>query len=190
MQGFRIEVDTRELNALDSKKINGAIARALRKAGSTALRDMRSEASKRIRERKRLKASVVSRALVLRRSEGTNIDRMQWGLDVRGTRVPLSAYPHRQTKKGVSVQVNKGKRTLITSAFVAKMRSGHEGIFVRRGKHRLPIDERMGSRPVDALLHRGEAEAVGERGQRSLAATFERLLPMELEKLKAGGGGG
>jgi hypothetical protein len=46
--------------------------------------------------------------------------------------------------------------------------------------------ELLGSRPVDALLHQGEAEAVAERGARSLRDTFGRLLPVELEKGRVG----
>jgi hypothetical protein len=65
------------------------------------------------------------------------------------------------------------------------MRSGHDGIFQRRGSARLPIHELLGSRPVDALLHQGESDAVAARGGASFAATFQRVLPMEIGK---GGG--
>lgn len=181
MPSIKVEFDERELRAL--LKVTPAARRALRKAGQTALRDMRSEASKRIRQRKRLKASAVSKALVMAKPTGRP-EEGTWALRVRGTPIPLSAYPHRQTKKGVSVEVNKGKRSLVKSAFLATMGSGHKGIFLRRGAKRLPIDERFGSRPVDALLHEGESEAVGERGARSMVSAFTRLLAMELEKGK------
>lgn len=175
---IRIDFDERQLRAL--RKVTPAVRRALRRAGQTALRDMKAEASKRIRARKRLKVSAVNKALVmatptLKPEEGS------WALRVRGNPVPLSAYPHRVTRKGVSVEVNRGKRTLLRSAFVATMSSGHKGVFQRRGMQRLPIYERLGSRPVDALLHRGEAQAVGERGARSLVNTFSRLLDIELQ---------
>jgi hypothetical protein len=62
------------------------------------------------------------------------------------------------------------------------MRSGHRGVWVRQGAERLPIRELLGSRPVDALLHEGEAEAVSERGRRAFDATIRRVLPIELEK--------
>lgn len=209
-----VDWDSEELAALHPGRIMPAIARAARKAGATALRDMRSEASKRVRKRKRLKAGLVSKAIVLRRPRGKDIDGGEWALDVRGTPVPLTAYPVRQTKRalsfrarkrqagrvgGVSVEVNRGKRTLIKGAFLATvMRSGglggsavgahggHRNVFVREGKERLPIRKILGSRPVDALLHKGEAEGVQERGGRSFHATFTRVLPMELAKGKVG----
>ena len=174
--------DSRELAAVSDKRIVRAIARALRKAGSTALRDMRSEATKRIRERKRIRIKAIREALVLRRPKGSSLDGLEFRVDVRGKPIALVQYPHRQTRKGVSVEVNRGKRTLVKSAFIATMRNGHTGVFVRRGAKRLPIRELLGSRPVDALLHKGEAEGVARRGAASLAAAFSRLLPMELSK--------
>jgi hypothetical protein len=182
MTAISVTWDKSGIAALETGPLKRAVVRALRKAGATALRDMRSEASKRIRARKRIKPSYIARALTLRRPKGSDIASMAWVVDVSGEPVPLVAYPHRQTKKGVSVEVNRGKRTLLKGAFVATMKSGHEGVFRRRGKARLPIEELRGSRPVDALLHKGEAQAVADRGGKSFAATFVRVLPIEVGK--------
>lgn len=176
--------DRSQIAALENGPFKGALRRALRKAGATALRDMRSEASKRIRARKRIKSRYITRALTLRRAKGSDIGRMEWALEVAGDPVPLVAYPHRQTEKGVSVEVNRGKRTLVRGSFKATMKSGHAGIFRRRGAARLPIEELRGSRPVDALLHKGEAEAVAARGGKSFGETFVRVLPLEIGKSK------
>lgn len=185
--------------------IEKAIARACRKAGSTALRDMKSEASKRIRARKRLKPGTVSKALNLVRPKGSaDLASATWALAVTGKPVALIAYPHKvvagsvvtrsrrtgrftskgtTTGGGVDVEVNVGKRTLVLHAFVATMSSGHEGIFRRRSKARNPIEELLGSRPVDALLHLGEAQGVADRGGKSFGEGFVRLLPLEFAKL-------
>lgn len=199
--------DKRGLAALDPGTMKRAILRALRKAGSTALRDMRSEANKRIRARKAIKPSYIARAITLRRpSSSTDIEAMTWEVRLSGKPVPLVAYPHRavagkraavtRTRKGqfkpgsgssggtggVRVEVNRGRQTLLKGAFISKLTSGHVGIFRRRGKGRLPIDEMLGSRPVDALLHKGESEGVVQRGAKSLADTYRRVLPMEMRK--------
>ena len=50
-------IDRRALKALKAKGLGRAITRAMRKASTTSLRDMRSEASKRVRARKRIKAN-------------------------------------------------------------------------------------------------------------------------------------
>jgi hypothetical protein len=174
--------DKSGLASIEPGAFKRAMLRALRKAGATALRDMRSEASKRIRARKRISSKYITRAIKMRRAGGSDVSAMSWALELSGDPVPLIAYPHQVTPEGVSVEVNRGKRTLLRHSFAATMRSGHEGIFRRRGPERLPIEELLGSRPVDALLHEGEAPAVAERGAGSLAATFARLLPLELGK--------
>ncbi len=182
MIGIKVKWDRSQIAALETGPLKRALIRALKKAGATALRDMRSEASKRIRARKRIKPRYISRAITLRRARGSDIAGMEWAVDVSGEPVPLIAYPNRQTRKGVSVEVNRGKRTLIPGAFVATMRSGHEGIFRRRGSARLPIKELFGSRPLDALLHKGEADAIAARGSKSFGETFQRVLPLEIGK--------
>lgn len=175
--------DTRGIDALARGGLRSACVRTLRKAGATALRDMRSEANKRIRTRKRIAGKYIARSLRIRRPTGSDPSTMSWHVELDGSPVPLVAYPHRQTKRGVSVEVNRGKRTIVKGAFLAVMSSGHEGVYKREGKKRLPIRELLGSRPVDALLHQGEADAVGKRGARSLTETFRRLFPVEVGKL-------
>lgn len=182
--GVEFEFNSVELRALHPGRLDPAIAKAMRKAGSTATRDMRSEASKRVRRRKRIKAKAVRQALVVRKAKGRRLEGQEWAIDVRGDTVRLADYPARQTKRGVSVEVNRGKRTLLRSAFMATMRSGHRGVFIRRGPRRLPIRELVASRPVDALLHAGEAEGVASRGRDSFARTLDRVLPLELEKVR------
>lgn len=161
-----------------------AATRAMRKAGSTALRDMRRTASKRVREQKRLKRSPVSKALVRRGTRSRSLDKLSWTLGVTGKPVSLSEYPHRQTRKGVSVTINRGKRTKIRSAFVAQFRSGKRAIAKRRGAARLPVDALLGSRPVDALLKRGEAQTVARRGRDTIDMRFLPLLRLELKKAR------
>jgi hypothetical protein len=46
---------------------------------------------------------------------------------------------------GISYKIKKGgKREIIKSAFIATMKSGHQGVFKRTGKSRLPIQEKFG----------------------------------------------
>lgn len=196
---LRVEVkwDKSQIAALETGKLKGALRRALSKAGRDALRAMKTDATRRIRARKRIKPRYIRDALTLSRPKGGDIAGMQWALNVSGKPVPLIAYPHKvvrgragkrgmgpRSQGGLAVEVNVGKTTLIRGAFVATMRSGHQGIFKRRGLARLPIHELLGSRPVDALLHQGEADGVAARGGQSFAATFERVLPLEIGKSK------
>ena len=179
---INLSISTAELNALRAQRITPAISRAVRKASGNSVREMRTEASRIIRSRKALKLKHVRKALVPRKARGRGLDQ-SWGLDVSGKRTRLSDYPHRQVKAGVRVEVNKGSKALVRSAFVATMRgSGHKGIFVRRGARRLPIKELMSSRPVDVLRESGESERVAVRGARSFFSNLDRLLKAELDK--------
>ncbi len=177
-----VSFDPGELRALQSGAIQRGLTKAIRRATSTSVRDMRSEASKRVRLRKRLKARDVKKALVSRKNIGRTMDTMEWGVDVKGSATRLSDYPHRQVRRGVSVAINKGQRTLVAGAFVATLRSGHKGVFLRRGAKRLPIRELIASRPADALMHSGESERVTRRGRTSFVRTLDRLLSAELDK--------
>lgn len=59
--------------------------------------------------------------------------------------IALSRFQSRQVKSGVSftVSISKGRK-LMQHAFIAKMKSGHVGIYVRAGKGRLPIQQKFG----------------------------------------------
>ena len=175
------KINVRELRKLmNTAKIKSAATRAIRRASKTALRDMRAEAKKRVRKRKRLKAGLVNRRLVPRK-KGSTLDDLELRIDVSGKPISLTEYPGvRQTKRGVSARVNTGDRSVIESAFIATLASGKRGVFLRRGAKRLPIDMQFGSRVSDALLHDGEARGVLRRGEVSFAKTIVRLMKAEL----------
>lgn len=52
-------------------------------------------------------------------------------LNVRKARLPLIAFTPVLWTDGVSVEVTKGKRSVIAGSFFGRMKSGHEGIFAR-----------------------------------------------------------
>lgn len=199
---FRVRVDLPRIDVTTRK----ALTKAARKAGSTALRDMRAELTKRVRQRKRIKVRALKGALRLRRARGSRIEDFQWAVDISNQHARVADYPHRQTKAGISVEINRGKRSLISGAFKATMSSGHNGVFERVERStlaasvvsfgeipgggggprvgRLPIRERLASRVLDAVRHPGEIPAIQRRGEESFSAAIGRLFPLELEKEK------
>lgn len=170
----QVHVDTSGLIRWRSR-LDASVVAAASKAGGDAIRAMRAEGSRRIRERKAMKVAAINKALTLIFPNGKQ--QLLWKLKASGAVVPLAAFPHRQTKRGVAVEVNRGSRSLVPSAFVAQMRSGHAGIFLRRGKPRLPIREAFTTRVADAF--RDALPAVTERGRTVFASTFTRVLPLE-----------
>lgn len=66
-------------------------------------------------------------------------------IGISGRRVPVHHFGARQTRKGVSYKIRKSAgRQTIAGAFIAKMPSGHEGVFRRVGKTAFPIIELYG----------------------------------------------
>lgn len=67
----------------------------------------------------------------------------------QGRRVPLIAFkakgpePSRGRGRGVTTSLP-GAKGRLPHAFIARMPSGHRGVFQRKGKRRLPIEEQFG----------------------------------------------
>jgi hypothetical protein len=188
-----LEWDSRDLEVFRGGKIEKALRDALSKAGGDAIRFIRTGTTKLVRQRKRMKLARLRAGLPLffPRSKA-EISQLVWRMDVSGEPVPLSEFPYRVVRRkegrrhggGVMVQVNVGRRTLVRSAFVARMQSGHVGIFRRRGEERLPIDEAFTSRISDVAQDSGFIPFVQAGAQARFASSFQRVLPLELGKLK------
>lgn len=169
-----------------SEALEKALTRAVSKAGGDAIRWMRTGSNRLVRQRKRFKAGAVREGLpVFFPRSKQHLTDLIWEMKVSGKPMRLSDFPHRRTARGVVVNVNTGKRSLIKSAFIATMKSGHRGVFMRRGRSRLPIDEGFSSRLSDVFNDRGFVPFVQEGAQQKFEISFDRLFALELEKLGA-----
>lgn len=182
-----LDWDKSQLGILRERGLERALTRALSKAGGDAIRAISAASTRAVRFRKRVKAKRVRDAFRLRFPRGAkHLDDLQWALVVSRQPIPLADYPRGQTKTGVTVGVNKGKRSLIKGAFLATMKSGHQGVFVReshgKGSKRLPIRELFSSTVLDVFSDGGMVPAVMERGNQVFKSSFARLLPLEIAK--------
>jgi Prophage minor tail protein Z (GPZ) len=160
-----------------------ALKSALSKAGSDAIRTMRTEATRYVRSKKRMKLGRVREALSVTSPRGAReLGDLVWTLRVKPIAAPVIAYPARQTRKGVKVSINQGSNKLIKSAFIATMRSGHRGVFKRASKSRLPIKELFTTRVIDTFDDGGMIEGLQFKTQAKFTETFNRVLPLELQK--------
>ena len=118
------------------------LATAFPRAGASALNKMatqaKTEASRRVRARYNIKKSDLDSNFKMKRA---NINHLESSVTASGKRLPLIDFGARQRKVGVSVMVIRGQRKVVAHAFITTMRSGHEGVFRRTGKERLPIQE-------------------------------------------------
>lgn len=181
---FTVQWNQADFDRWRGTNVQGAMVRALRKAGVEAIRRARAESNRYVRSRKRMKVKDSSRGLVMVFPKSSkNIEDLVWRLKFSGKPVPVINYGSpRQTRKGVTVSINKGKRVLIRHAFIATMRSGHEGVFKRTGKKRLPIRELYSSSVADVGSDAGYLESVAQKASVTFETAFQRIFAIDLSK--------
>lgn len=198
MAALEFEWDSRDLEVWRGEKVDGALARALRLAGNQAIRGLRRDATAFALARKNLPEPVITddQALELPRRKVAIRD-FAWALFVRGQPIPASKFPHLDTRKsfaragraggrGVIVKFGEGQVGRIAGAFAVTLKSGHQGIFRRRGKGRLPIDEAFSTR-LPKRFGQDVMTTYGEKTYRKLQEAYTRGLDRELAKLRRKG---
>lgn len=119
--------------------------------------------------------------------------RLRAGIRVRSKRgLPLILFktsPTRPTKrkpaKGVAVQIKqRGATKVIEGSFVAKMKSGHVGVFSRPRKEapRLPVFELYGISVIPYLERGNLRRMLLKRSRARLVTNFRRELRFELHR--------
>jgi len=137
-----------------------------------------------------IKVGEIKKGIRVRRATKSE---MRAAVVATGKPVPLIQYSARQTAKGVSVSVLKGRK-VIAGAFIATMPSGHRGVYVREpgAKHKkvgqgtkaawhaLPIRELYGPSIPSGMANAAVQAAL----QRFIADKFPTLLEHEHEWLR------
>lgn len=182
MDPYRVKIDDSEIKAWKGKLPAKLLERAVYRAGVDAIRKMKAEASRLIRERKRLKGKFIRKGIVIRTPNGKG--GLVWELGFSGAKVPVFDYPVRQGRTGVSVTINKGARKIIKHAFIATMPTGHQGVFQRIGRARLHIKELYSSRVSDAARDSDLLPKVANLGLSTFAHAFARNAQAEFADLK------
>lgn len=176
-----ITVSNEEFAAVREFFSEKTIVRAAKRAGKEALKAMRAKAKQRIRERVAIRAGYLAdKSFPLQQARGVILEDLEWTMLVSGDPVPLGEYPSRQTKKGVSVEVRKGHRSLIPSAFKAMRTKGQkstrEGVFRRPGKERYPMGHRLGLRVSDTFADGQIATVALYRAAERFSEAFGHFL--------------
>jgi Prophage minor tail protein Z (GPZ) len=156
-------VRTRDPNVLVgllTKEIDLATVSALNKTA----KNTQVEASKQIRGELNLPAAQVKKQLHIRKA---SVSRQVAEVRVTRKASRLMAFKPRQTKAGVTFRIKKDRpRRRLRHAFITTMKSGHTGVFMRRGDARLPIDEVFTTTVIEAFKN-----------------TLDRLRPYTNERL-------
>jgi hypothetical protein len=103
-------------------------------------------------------------------------------LRVTSKRLLLMAFGARQTAKGVTYNLGRG-RTLAEGAFIAAMKSGHVGVFRRVGRARLPLTRELRG---PSLPHVFTAERIRAAREALAQDLLRKNLTHEVEFLVSG----
>ncbi len=177
VQGMNIVADEFEGYPRRSRR---AVVRALNRGGSAADTFM----ARAIARDMGIKVATVKAAM--RRQQASEAA-PEFTLAARFKRIPLMDFaargpvPSRGRGRGVSYRMGTGNgRNRNAHAFIATMKSGHQGVFARSGRARLPVRELFGPSVGKVFAtYRPDAQARG-------LEVFESTLYHELERLSDG----
>lgn len=195
--------DAAAIGEWSGPKLQKALTRALKNAGDQVARALYKDAVAHVKSRKRLPVARIRSLMKTKRpGAAATIQSMSWSLFVSHKPTALSKYPFsggrggalnwtRQGGAPVKVRVNVGGGgKVLPGAFVAKLKSGHEGIFVRgkkgqsgRDLPRLPIRQLVSSSVADVLRDGGAIDRLYTRAQAKMGTAFDRTLAAQLAKL-------
>ena len=173
----KLDIDPvlRSLDRLGIQLAEKAITRSL----NETIKSVKTNASRKVREELTILAKDVKRELSVRRARRGELEA---AVIVTVTPTGLIKFRARQTARGVTVQVKrKGGRKRLPHAFIAKMPSGHRGVFTRReGVGRLPIHERFSTSVGQFLADERVLSQIGgaaqERFTKELSSQVDFLL--------------
>lgn len=193
MADLILEWDKSAARFLKVKGFDRALSRVLYMAGRDGAKTLKTDAARYVREHKNFKYGEVLKALPVRNPVGRRISALVWTMSVSGKPVPMGKFPVRQTKKGVTAKITKGKLSHFKSAFIQRVinlkslndASIHRGVFVRaRGAKRYPIRHLLTTRVSDVFGDNGMIPGIQGRALSAFSKSFTRLMPLEIEKLK------
>lgn len=180
IEGIRLAADEFEGYP---RRAQSAVVRAINR-GMTAGRTVMSRA---MAKDMGIKVAAANKALNYRKATANTPEaRLATGFK----RIPLIEFSAREAARsrgrgrgsGVTYRMGTGNaRTRLQSAFIVQMRSGHKGVFMRKGRARLPIVELKGPSPGQVFAKfRGTALARAEE-------VFRTTLDHELSRLTGNG---
>lgn len=174
----------------------GAMPKVMSRAINKTAMSARTKAAREIAGVIKVKIGRVRKAIGIKKAS-YGVWRADVGVDWKGERIPLINFGARQTKSGVSYQINpKTGRKTIAGTFITTVRTlwnkdtkGHRGVFMRRGKASHPIDQYFG--PSIGRVFAGSSEIIrrvtGE-ANKNLSKNIDVQVALILKKLKRGAG--
>ena len=185
-----IQIDPKQIERAEIllKDIPNGASKAIVNALNRSVEGARTDAVKKVRERYIIKAKDVRDTIQIKKATYDDLTAI---VKASGSPVALSKFkitpsspPKTRRKKPIIARVTRGGGGPIPGAFVAKMESGHVGVFERVGKARLPIKQLYGPSVPQMLGHESVTEYVEEQAREKV----EKRLEHEINRLLKGVG--
>ena len=171
----------RRVGALD-----GDVRKSFYSALSRTSQRLKTESGRKAREMYVVKSKAVTDQVVLRRGSASSLsNELRW----KGRNIPLMQFrtnpksPNARTRVLKAAVKRAGGNKKVDGAFLARMQSGHIGVFRRSSRKRLPIEELYGP-AVPVMLNN---PAVVEHLERVAAEEMEKRFEHELSRRLGGG---
>ena len=160
---------------LDAAEVRTATMRSLNRAADGT----KTDATRKIREEYNVTLKALQPAFYVRKASPHALTAI---VGASGRPLRLIGFAARQVATGVSVSIKRGTRKILAQAFIAKMRSTHTGVFMRKGRKRLPIAEKY-TIAVPGMLGAKQVEAAIRV---SAIARFEKAMDQNVRFLTRG----
>jgi hypothetical protein len=172
----------------------GKVKTVIRRASTDAIRAIKAEFPRAINQRWAITKSEVQSHMQLRQvSEDGG---MRSALIVSGRRIPVMDFDVRpktppaqagipiSRRNPVKIVTVRGKTTVgKPNRFVAEMRSGHVGVFMKKTKQSLPIRESMSESVPEMIRFKPIRRQIEQRAEDIFTKAIERNIKAALEKL-------
>lgn len=166
--------------------IPGAIPKALSGAINRAAEGARTDAVKKVREDYVITAARIRETIAIRKANSNDLTAM---IKSRGRPRALSYFKlrpgkpsSRRPKDGVHVQIKRSGGGPVAKSFVAKMASGHVGVFHRQGSNRFPIVQRYGPSVAQMVGSPNVSRYVEQNAQRRLEDRLDHEINRILKR--------
>lgn len=106
-------------------------------------------------------------------------------LHAKGKRIPIIKIDPNVVLTATGVAYRSGGTTQeIPHAFLASVKNGHRGVFVRKGDTRLPIGEKFGPSVPKVFQNRAVVDAIQKMARLRWSQVFQHELYYELQKMR------
>lgn len=161
---------------LDFKKYTKALDDANYQAVRKVTAQAKTFSSKEIRAEYNIKKVDLDKNIITRRPVKVASSYQSAIIGVKRD-LPLAKFGARQLLAGVSVAVKKGIRKVIPEHFIATMKSGHKGVYVRRKSG----DKRVARLPIDEKFAKGAGHLITKKIFSKIEKFVETKFPKLLE---------